>query len=112
MVHKLRAIPALIGISQPPTVQKRTLVRFEKNFPQATPYIEQRLSQVKSAMGKKLICHPDYVPNPRHSHNPEIYRPARAHYLAAVAEVAQRDRERNPAYQLAQRIRAITGEQA
>ena len=113
MVPKLRALPVLAGISHAPPEQKRMVVRPDRQEPQATPYIQQRLSEIKSEMGAKLICHPNYVPNPRHSHNPEIYQPARADYLASIAAAAQRDRERNPAFHLANGIRnVIQGAQA
>ena len=75
-----------------------------------TPYIEQRLKEIKAEYGSRLLCHPDYVPNPRHSFNPEIYQAARAPYLAAIAIAAKFDREQNPAYIRAQNVRQTIGQ--
>jgi hypothetical protein len=44
------------------------------------------------------ITDENYVFNPRHSNNPEVYVPARKAFLAQIAEASKRDRERNPAY--------------
>lgn len=81
-----------------------------KNTPRkvvASPYIEKTLEKIKRECGAKLICHPDYVPTPRHSNNPEIYVPARAEFLASIAAAAQRDRENNPAYIRAKQWREL-----
>lgn len=76
----------------------------------ASPYIELMLDKIKREYGAKLICHPDYVPIPRHSNNPEIYVPARAEFLASIAAAAKRDREMNPAYIRAQQWRELVNQ--
>lgn len=107
-----RARPTLIAGSSLVPAAPREVVRAKRQYRNASPYIEQQLAKIKSEYGAKLICHPDYVPNPRHSNNPEIYVPARAAFVASIAAAAQRDRERNPAYILANKIRNIVGEKA
>jgi len=49
-------------------------------------------------LGVRWLMHPLYSLNPRHSNNPEVYRPARAAFLACIAKAAAADRARNPAY--------------
>lgn len=74
--------------------------------PAAKAALEARVEQAKQAMGAKWVGHPAYVTNPRHSLNPEIWKPARWPFLQAIAAAAQADRERNPAWRTAQRILA------
>lgn len=66
-----------------------------------------RVADVKRRYGNRLIGHPGYAFNPRHSNNKDIYIPARANYLAAIATAAKRDREANPAFLRADAIRNI-----
>lgn len=87
--------------------EKRITVRPTRRKVVASPYIEIMLERIKREHGAKLACHPDYVPIPRHSNNPEIYVPARAGFLASIAAAALRDRERNPAYIRAQQVRDL-----
>lgn len=61
-------------------------------------------------LGTRWLNHPDYRFNPRHSHDPEVYRPARQPFLDAIAERARCDREANPAWQRAERFRAALGD--
>lgn len=106
-----KARPTLIGVnSLPATIPIRETVRPKRQYRALSAYIEMQLAKIKREYGAKLVCHPDYVPNPRHSNNPEIYIPARAAYIAQIKEAARRDRERNPAYILANKIRNIVGE--
>jgi hypothetical protein len=63
-----------------------------------------RVSQLKAEFGSRILSHPDYKFNPRHSNNPEIYIPARQDYLNGVAFLAQVEREKNPAWHRAQAI--------
>lgn len=87
--------------------EKRITVKPQKRTVVASPYIERMLEKIKREYGAKLICHPDYVPTPRHSNNPEIYVPARAEFLASIAAAAKRDLESNPAYIRAQQWRDL-----
>lgn len=73
-------------------------------------YLIQRRAEVIADMGANWVNHPDYKPNPRHSNNPEIYVPARREYLDQVKELARRDRERNPIFQMVQAISRATTE--
>ena len=63
-------------------------------------------------LGARWINHPDYQFNPRHSHDPEVYGPARQSFLAAIANRARQDREANPAWQRAERFRVALGDAA
>lgn len=63
-----------------------------------------RVEQIKAEFGSKIINHPEYKFNPRHSNNPEIYIPARQDYLNGIAFLAQVEREKNPAWRRAQAI--------
>jgi hypothetical protein len=58
-------------------------------------------------LGVNWVGHPEYVPNARHSHNPDIYGPAREAFLNHIAYRARVDRERNPAFRRAEAIRAV-----
>lgn len=71
--------------------------------PSTPESVKRRIQAVKETWGSKLICHPAYQYNPRHSHNRDIYGPARQPFLDGIAERARRDRENNPAYQRAMR---------
>lgn len=75
-----------------------------------TDALKQRIEAVKKSYGDKLICHPNYKTNPRHSHNPDVYVPARAAFLAGIAAAAAADRERNPAFRRAMKISNAVGE--
>lgn len=50
-------------------------------------------------LGVRWVMHPAYTFNPRHSNNPEVYRPARADFLAGIAKAAAADRARNRMHQ-------------
>lgn len=106
-----RARPTLIRV-EPPAAVRRRPIRMSRDLGRLSPYLEKRLAEIKAQYGAKLTCHPDYAPNPRHSTVPSIYIPARAAFLAQIASAAQRDRERNPAFHLAEHIRSIVGDQA
>lgn len=67
--------------------------------------LEQRIEAAKAALGTNYVLHPDYRGNPRHSLNPDIYGPARAVYLATIASNSLADRQRNPMWHLANRMR-------
>jgi len=69
---------------------------------------EARCAAVKK-LGVKWVMHPAYTFNPRHSNDPEVYGPARAQFLAAISHAAASDRRRNPAFQQAERVRAVIG---
>lgn len=69
---------------------------------------EARCAAVKR-LGVKWVMHPAYVFDPRHSNDPEVYGPARAQFLAAISHAAASDRRRNPAFQQAERVRAVIG---
>jgi hypothetical protein len=72
-------------------------------------YLAARLREAKRRMGTGWVGHPGYATNPRHSNNPEIYKPARQEYLNTIAQRAAADRHLNPAYETAQRIvRAVS----
>lgn len=58
-------------------------------------------------LGVNWVGHPEYKPNPRHSHNPDIYVPGRQEFLNHIAYRARVDRERNPAFRRAEAIRAV-----
>ena len=68
---------------------------------------KQKIKECREANGAKLIGHPDYRFNPRHSNNPDLFVPARAKFLAAIRSAAAADRERNPAFIRANAIRNI-----
>jgi hypothetical protein len=70
---------------------------------------ENRIAAIKR-LGKNWLFHPAYVPNQRHSNNPEVYRAARRPFLAEIARRAAADRERRRAFQNAEKIRAAIGE--
>lgn len=74
--------------------------------------IMSHIQIVKDAWGAKLLCHPDYQFNPRHSNNPDIYGSARKQYLNEIAKNARESREINPAFIRAQRLFAMFQEQA
>lgn len=84
------------------------------NQPEQEPEspVMSRIQVVKDAWGAKLLCHPDYQFNPRHSNNPDIYGSARKQYLNEIAESAREYREINPAFIRAQRLFAMFQEQA
>lgn len=111
MTVALRAANVAAAIGTSLTVvgrrENRIIIKDQRRKTVASPYIELMLEKIKREYGAKLICHPDYVPTPRHSNNPEIYVPARAAYLASIAAAAKRDRERNPAYIRAQQWREL-----
>lgn len=70
--------------------------------------LQRKLTAIKQELGSRLICHPDYQPNPLHSLNPEVYIPARAEHVREIARQAERSRRNNPAWRHAQAvIRAI-----
>ena len=50
-------------------------------------------------LGVRWVMHPAYTFNPRHSNNPEVYRPARAEFLAGIAKAAAADRAHNRMHQ-------------
>ena len=50
-------------------------------------------------LGVRWLMHPLYSLNPRHSNNPEVYRPARAEFLAGIAKAAAADRAHNRMHQ-------------
>lgn len=68
-----------------------------------------RVEAIKARAGAALICHPAYQPVPRHSVNPDVYRPARQAFLDGIAARARRDREKNPAFQRAEAMRKAIG---
>ena len=70
-------------------------------------YLQSKREQIKQTWGERLVCHPGYVTNPRHSFNREIYDEARRGYLRAIAEAAQADRERTPVFLQAGRLREV-----
>jgi len=65
----------------------------------------ERRSAAIARLGVNWVRHPHYVFNPRHSVNPEVWKPARATFLAGIAAEAARDRARNPMFQTAERVR-------
>lgn len=67
--------------------------------------LELRIEAAKAALGTNYVLHPEYRGNPRHSLNPDIYGPARAMFLASIASNALADRQRNPMWHLANRMR-------
>jgi len=70
---------------------------------------EARCAAVK-AMGSNWLLHRAYVFNPRHSNDPEVYRPARVAFLDGIAKRAAADRGRNSMAQTQQRVlRALEG---
>lgn len=64
----------------------------------------QRMYEI---LGTRWVCHPEYNPIARHSHNPDIYVPARQEFLDLIAYRARVDREKNPAFRRAQAIRSL-----
>ena len=66
---------------------------------------EARLAAIRN-MGARWIGHHAYQFDPRHSHDPAVYKPARAAYLDAIAARAAADRARSPAFQRAEAVRA------
>lgn len=68
--------------------------------------LDQRIAEAKASLGTNYVLHPAYRGNPRHSLNPDIYGPARAMFLASIASNALADRQRNPMWHLANRMRS------
>jgi hypothetical protein len=62
-------------------------------------------------LGTSWRLHPAYVPNPRHSCDPNVYGPARAPYFAQIAAMAAASRALNPAWAAAERVRIALGPQ-
>lgn len=69
--------------------------------------LKAKVAEVKRSEGAKLIGHPGYRFNPRHSNNPDIYIPARQGFIDKILAAAKRDREKNPAFQRAESIRNL-----
>lgn len=64
--------------------------------------LERRAAEVKRKMGARLLTHPDYRPDPRHSLREEIWTQARAPWWERAALAAQQARNANPEYHRAQ----------
>lgn len=65
------------------------------------------------ALGDSWVKHPAYRFQPRHSHNPEVWKPAFAQWWAdQVLPRAAADRERNPAFKRAQALRSVLGSES
>lgn len=82
--------------------------------PRRLPSESQAVHDARIAAQRRLgtgwVLHPAYTFTPRHSVNPDVWGPARADYLAEVAQRAAADRARNPAWHTAQRVlRALEG---
>lgn len=92
------------------------LIQAEQGVP--TPYrIATEAQQVHDAriaavrrLGRNWVRHPAYTFNPRHSNSEDVYPAARADFLAAIRRTAAADRARNPAFQQAERVRAVLGD--
>lgn len=64
--------------------------------------LERKLAEVKAKMGARLLTHPDYRPDPRHSLREEVWVQARAPWWERAALAAKQAREANPEYHRAQ----------
>ena len=69
----------------------------EANQPEPLTH-EQKAEARKHEMGESYVCHPNYSTNPRHIGDPSLNALSRKAFLQTIAENAQRDREKNPAY--------------
>lgn len=67
--------------------------------------LDSKRDIAKEYLGAKWLGHPSYRYDPRHSCVEDIYAYARQSYLLGVAFRAKADRESNPAYQRASRVR-------
>jgi hypothetical protein len=61
------------------------------------------------ALGVRWLRHPEYRFQQLHSTNAVIWKAAHAQWWQQVHDAAARDRERNPAFQRAQAVRAAMG---
>lgn len=60
-------------------------------------------------LGTAWVKHPHYRYSARHSTDLQLWADARVPFLAEIARRAAESRERNPAFQKAQRVRAVVG---
>lgn len=79
--------------------------------------LDRKLAEVKSRMGNRLLTHPSYKPDPRHSLREEIWMNAKAPWWEYAAKAAREARQANPEYRRAQaqiqsQIRNYQGAQA
>jgi len=83
----------------------KKLIMPERCEAEAQHIHEKRCVAVKH-LGTNWLLHRDYVFNPRHSNNPDLYHGARQPYLDGIARRGAADREKNEAFQRAQLVRA------
>ena len=76
----------------------------------ATTGLDAKRQAAKEYLGTHWVGHSDYVPTPRHSNNPEIYKLARALYLHKIANAAAVSRQHNPDFHRANHLRAAVGQ--
>lgn len=93
-------------------INLRTPARLPARVESEPFHIHEARCKAVIAMGTKWVRHPEYVFNPRHSSDQEVYGPARQAYLAEVARLAAADRARNPAYLRACAVRRVLEQHA
>lgn len=79
-------------------------IEVERIEGESEAHYEKRCASIR-ALGSMWWKHPSYPHPARHSRNPEVWKPAREPFLAAIREAAAADRARNPLAQLQQQIR-------
>lgn len=75
----------------------------------ATTGLDAKRAEAKAYLGQRWVLHPEYVPDPRHSNNPETYQRARDAYTRQIAVFASAARTNNPDYHRACNLREQIG---
>lgn len=102
MTAPLRKTLHLARAADAPVEIERFKNESDKNF-------AKRCAAIR-ALGDRWQGHPRYVFVPLHSTHSNIWRPAHLAFWASVHVNAMKDREKNPAFQRAQAVRAAVGE--
>jgi hypothetical protein len=71
-------------------------------------HFEKRCASIR-ALGPRWLNHPDYVFQPRHSINPEVWLPARLLFIERVRAAAAESRARNAAHARTVAVRNALG---
>ena len=73
-----------------------------QKFKEYRASLERKLAEAKIRLGARLLIHPDYKPDPRHSLREEIWTNSKAPWWERAAKEAHRARQANPEYHRAQ----------
>jgi hypothetical protein len=90
-----------LRLARPPAQQPVEVTRLQG---ESDSYYTARCAAI-AAMGESWWQHPQYQHPPRHSTNPEIWKPAREPFLADIRRRAAVDRLANPLAKIQQDVR-------